>query len=103
MAQLTLDVPDGLVRRLEQIAAEQQKSVAQVVLEQLESTVASSTASLKERYERFVKESGLFVEFSEEEKRRYQPVSEERLKELGAKLAAAGPLSDVIIEERGER
>jgi hypothetical protein len=30
-----------------------------------------------------------------------QAVSEERLKELAAKLGAAGPLSDVIVAERG--
>jgi hypothetical protein len=103
MLQLTLEVPDNLAQRLERLAEEQQKSVAQVVLEQLESSVTPSAASLKERYERFVKESGLFVDVPEEEKQRIQPISEERLRELADKLGAAGPLSEVIIEERGER
>jgi predicted transcriptional regulator len=103
MRQLTLVVPDDLAQRLDRLAAEQQKSVEQVTLEQLASVLEATEASMDEQYERFVRESGLFVEFSEEEKRRYQPVSEQRLKELGAKLAAAGPLSEVIIEERQER
>jgi hypothetical protein len=48
-------------------------------------------------------ESGLFVQVPEEEKRRYQPMPEDQLEELAAKLGAAGPLSEVIIEERKSR
>jgi hypothetical protein len=76
-----------------------------LTVEPVESTgvLLSPGKNLQEQYERFFKESGLFIEVSEEEKQRYQPVSEERLKELAAKLGAAGPLSEVIIEERGMR
>jgi hypothetical protein len=101
MTQLTLQLPDTLAERLAQVAAREKKSIEQVALELLaeERPVESPEA----RYQRLLDESGLFVKISEEEKRRYQPVSDERLKELGDKLGAAGPLSEVIIEERGPR
>jgi hypothetical protein len=103
MAQLILEISDALAGQLERMAAAQQKSAEQLAVEQLESAVAPAGGTLEERYERFFKESGLFVEVPEEVKRRYQPMSEEELDKLAAKLGAAGPLSEVIIEERGER
>ena len=56
---------------------------------------------LAEKYAQFYQHSGLFVERLAEEKPRYQAVSEERLQALAAKLGAAGPLSEVIVAERG--
>jgi hypothetical protein len=103
MLQLTLEVPDPLAQRLARRAAELKKSVEEVALELLASADQSPRDNLDPRYQQFLDESGLFVKFSEEEKRRYQPVSEERLKELADKIGAAGPLSEVIIEERGPR
>jgi predicted transcriptional regulator len=101
MTQLTIEIPDALARRLASLASEQNKSVEQVAVEQLVSLLESAAENLEERYERFLQQSGLFVERLAEEKQRYQAVSEERLKELAAKLGAAGPLSDVIVAERG--
>jgi hypothetical protein len=100
VAQLILEISEALAQQLERMAAEQQKSTQQLAVEQLESAVAPAAMTLQERYERFIKESGLFVEVPEEVKRRYQPVSEKRRRELAAKLGAAGPLSEVIIQER---
>lgn len=102
MQQITLEVPDPLGQRLARLAAEQKKSVEEVAVEQLESVLKLADASLKDRNERFLKGSGLFVEVPEEERQRYQPASDERLKELAAKLAVAGPLSAVILEDRGK-
>jgi len=101
MSQLKIEIPETLAQRLARLAAEQNKSIEQVALEQLTSLIEQPRENLAEQYDRFFKESGLFAEVSEEEKRQYRPISEERLKELAAKLGAAGPLSDVIIEERG--
>jgi hypothetical protein len=56
--------------------------------------------NLEDKYERFFRQSGLFVERLAEEQQRYHTVSQERLKELAAKLGAAGPLSEVIVAER---
>jgi hypothetical protein len=64
------------------------------------SLLEPAAENLEEQYERFFQQSGLFVERLAEEKQRYQAVSEERLKELAAKLGAAGPLSEVIVAER---
>ncbi len=100
MPQLTIEIPDALARRLAWLASEQKKSVEQVVVEQLESLLEPAVENLEEQYERFFQQSGLFVERLAEEKQRYQAVSEERLKELAAKLGAAGPLSEVIVAER---
>jgi predicted transcriptional regulator len=101
MTQLTIEIPDALARRLASLASKQNKSVEQVAVEQLESLLEPEAENLEEKYERFFQQSGLFVERLAEEKPRYQAISEERLRELAAKLGAAGPLSEVIITERG--
>ena len=103
MAQLILEISDALAEQLERMAAEQQKTAQQLAVEQLESAVAPAGMTLEERYERFFKESGLFVQVPEEVKRRYKPMSEEELQKLAAKLGEAGPLSELIIEERKTR
>ncbi|MCI0420418.1 MAG: hypothetical protein L0312_14540 [Acidobacteria bacterium] len=100
MTQLTIDIPDALAQRLTWLASAQNKSVEQVAVEQLEYLLGPAVENLEERYERFFQQSGLFVERRAEEKQRYQAISEERLKELAAKLGAAGPLSEVIVAER---
>ena len=99
MAQLVLEISDGLAEQVERMAVEQKKTPQQLAVEHLESAVAPAAMTLEERYERFFKESGLFVQVPEEVKRRYQPVSEEHRRELAAKLGVAGPLSELIIEE----
>jgi len=100
MTQLTIEIPDALARRLAWLASEQKKSVEQVAVEQLESLLEPAAEKLEEKYARFFQQSGLFVERLAEEKLRYHAVSEARLKELAAKLGAAGPLSEVIVVER---
>jgi len=101
MAQLTIEIHDALARRLAWLASEQNKSVEQVAIEQLEALLEPAAENLEEQYERFFQQSGLFVERRAEDKPRYQAVSEKRLKELAAKLGAAGLLSEVIVAERG--
>jgi hypothetical protein len=102
MTQLTIEIPDALARRLAWLASEQKKSVEQMIVEQLESLLAPAVDNLEEKYARFFQQSGLFVEQLGEEQLRYQAVSEARLKELSVKLGAAGPLSEIIIAERGQ-
>jgi hypothetical protein len=102
MTQLTIEIPKALARRLAWLASEQNKSVEQVAVEQLESLLAPAAENLEKKYARFFQQSGLFAERLAEEKPRYQVVSEARLQELAAKLGAAGPLSEVIVAERGQ-
>jgi hypothetical protein len=73
-----------------------------MIVEQLESLLAPAVDNLEEKYARFFQQSGLFVEQLGEGQSRYQAVSEARLKELAVKLGAAGPLSEIIIAERGQ-
>jgi hypothetical protein len=100
MPQVLLNLTDKLFDRLGRLAAAERKSLQEVILDQLALLPEPPDEDLKEQYERFVQESGLFREFSDEEKRKYQPVSEERLRELAAEMGKAGPLSELIIAER---
>jgi hypothetical protein len=102
MPQMTLDLPDELARWLAQVAAQQQRSPEQVAVEIMNSALQDAT-ELHRRYQEFVKTSGLFREISEEEKRRHPPVPEEEWRAIAEKLGKAGPLSEIIIEERGPR
>lgn len=101
MTQLTLDVPDGLAEGLRRLAAAERKSVEQLAVERLASVIPAHPGG-GEQYARFIEECGLFVQVPEEHKRRFHPVSEARLRELAAKLGSAGPLSQAIIEDRGD-
>jgi predicted transcriptional regulator len=101
MTQLTIEISDALAQHLAWLASEQKKSVEQVAVEQLASLLEPAAENLEDKYERFFQQSGLFVKRLGEEQQRYHAVSDERLKELAAKLGAAGPLSDVIVAERG--
>jgi hypothetical protein len=103
MQQLILELPDALAQQLTELANKHGKSVEQIALERLEAAVEPAEETLEERYERFFAESGLFVQVPDEVKRRHRPISEERLKELADKLGAAGPLSEVVIEDRADR
>jgi ATP-dependent protease Clp ATPase subunit len=102
MSQLTLEIPEALVQRLEGLAANREKSVEQLALEQLSSLLEPPAESLEEQYERFFQESGLFVEVTAQEKRRYAAVSEKEREELVHKFGRGKPLSEIIMEERGE-
>jgi len=53
MAQLTIEIHDALARRLAWLASEQNKSVEQVAIEQLEALLEPATENLEEQYERF--------------------------------------------------
>ena len=101
MTQLTLEVPDELADGLRRLAAEERKSIEQLALERLASVIPEPPER-RQQYARFIRESGLFVQVPEEQKRRYLPVSEERLRELAAKVGSAGPLSQTITEDRGD-
>jgi len=102
MSQVTINLPDALQAQLEQQAASEQKSLEEVVLERLGALPAVEPDPLKERYEEFVRTSGLFREVSEEEKRRYQALPEDALREIAARLGKGRPASEMIIEDRGE-
>lgn len=100
MPHLTLDIPEALAERLENLAAKENKSVAEVAVERLATVIPEG--GLAERYKRFVAESGLFTPAPEAARTGRRLLTDAELARLAAKLGAAGPLSEVIIEERGE-
>ena len=101
MSRVTLDLPDAVTEQLERLAADGNRSVEDVVVEQLCSLLPPAEEGLEERYKRWVKESGLFIQVSEEEKKRYPPPTDEEREQLAQKLSVGKPLSEIIIEERG--
>lgn len=103
MQQLILQVPEPLMDKLRLWAAREQKRIEEVVLEQLATLPeGDEEASLEARYEKFFRESGLFEEVPAEEKERYAAVSDAQRAELAQKFSIEKPLSEIIIEERGE-
>lgn len=100
MQELTIKLPDKLWQRLEHWAQTQKKKVEEVVIEHLKTIPQIEESDSQEKYERFFKESGLFVQVSEEEKRQYQPVSDSEREELARKFSIGKPLSEIIIHER---
>lgn len=101
MQELTIKLPDQLWQRLERWARTQKRGVEEIVIERLKTIPQIEESDLQEEYERFFKESGLFVQVSEEEKKRYRPVSDMEREELARKFSIGKPLSEIIIEERG--
>ena len=105
MPQLAIQISDSMLEKLQKQAQIKGKEVEEVVVENLEKTLESEkeeVLSEKGRVEKVLRESGLFHHVTEEEKKRYKPVSEERLKELAKKASVGKPLSEITIEDRGE-
>ncbi len=101
MQQLILKLPDSLAEQLAVKAAAEQKTIEQLALERLCYAFKPDRGDLARRYEQFVKSRGLHYQFkAEEEAMQIEPYSDEELEQVAAKLGAAGPLSEVIIEER---
>jgi len=101
MQELTIKLPDELWQRLEKRARTQKKRIEEVIIEHLKTIPQIEESDLQEKYERFFKESGLFVQVNDKEKRRYKAVSDREREELARKFSVGKPLSEVIIEERG--
>ncbi|MBM4044121.1 MAG: ribbon-helix-helix protein, CopG family [Planctomycetes bacterium] len=102
MSELSLKVPQTFMAQLEKLAAKRNKSVEQLILEYLASLLQPPPKLLQERYDRFLAESGLFVQMTEADKRRYAAASEDEREELARKFGQGTPLSQTIMEDRGQ-
>ena len=100
MQTLNIRLPDGLWKRLGVWARVHEKEVEEVVIERLETIPDLEKPNLQQRYERFFQESGLFHRITEEERRRYKPVSDKEREKIARKFSVGKPLSEVILEER---
>lgn len=85
---------------LEELASERRTSIGGIALEQLASLVGRPARDEAQLYEDFIRHSGLFAGAGD---RRASGVPDSRMADLAAKLGAAGPLSEVIIADRGEQ
>jgi hypothetical protein len=101
MSQLTLELPNTLMDRLARLARQRETTVEHVAAEQLQLLPELQAETLEERYDRFFRDSSLFVQVSEEEKARYADVPDEVREDLARKCARGKPLSEMIIEDRG--
>ncbi len=98
MAQLTIELPEELLARLQTIAEERETAIEEVILERLK---AYEKASLEpERLLTILKREELLSEVSADLKKIAKPISEQRRKELREKLSKGKSLSEIIIEDR---
>jgi hypothetical protein len=107
MPQLTIQISDSLLGKLQKQARFFNKPIDEWVVERLEtiSETVFEPLSKDERMEKFLRESDLFAALkdklgSELETLAYY-VSPERRKELAQKASVGKPLSEIIIEDRG--
>ncbi len=101
MQELTIKLPDKLWRRLKSRARTQKMEIEEVILERLQNLPANEESDLQGQYNKFFKESGLFVQVSEQEKRQYEQINESEREALARRFSIGMPLSQMIIEERG--
>ncbi|MCS7187758.1 MAG: hypothetical protein RMK89_12510 [Armatimonadota bacterium] len=109
MGRIVIEVPDELQSRWEQLAKESGQSLEEFIVSELSKrcppTVSPPTEveDQREFVKAILRQAGLLEEFTEEEKRQYQPLSREERKRLAEKAGCGKPASEIILEERGER
>lgn len=99
MQELTIKLPDKLWRRLKIRARTEKMGVEEVILERLKNLPAREESDLQGKYNKFFKESGLFIQVSEQEKRRYEEINESEREALAQQFSIGKPLSEMIIDE----
>ena len=103
MSQLTLEIPKEILQSLERLAQHQQKSVDQLIMEQLKAmaTDGDFAQTTRKKIEQMLVQNGL-LDMSPKEKTP-PPLSEAERENLAQKLSQAGSLSELILAEREER
>ena len=100
MQRLTLELPDSLLSRLKRRAASERRQVEEVIVEQLSNGMDREAQPQDARRDELYADGELFEQPTEEGRQRCRALAEEGLSEIGRKLAATGPLSETVIEER---
>lgn len=107
MTPITVDLPPEVYQKLQEQARQSGKSAELVAREWLAERLATAPAPMseRERAREVLREAGLLVEFSEEEKERARAAVTMTLEEVRAALDRAGgkPLSEIILEMRGPK
>ena len=99
---LRIELPDDLIRDLEQEAAHQRIPLAEIISEALHLWRASRAASAqdRERVIQVLRARGLLGELPAELAAGAQPLAVEELDLLATKAAQGGPVSELIVQER---
>lgn len=100
MPTLAIEVPDSVVAELETVAQERRCSVSEVLFERVSTTPVERSTNKRDQVLHQLREEGLLtppsLTLSVEERERL----DKRRLELARKLGKAGPLSEIIIQER---
>ena len=107
MTTLTLELPKDLLRLLQKRASEEGQEPQEAALRILKEELTPEAKSERERIEQALEDSGLIrplsPELREKYVRRLDPIERERIRQELAKKTFTPPLSEIIIQGRGER
>jgi len=107
MTTLTLKLPKDLLKLLQKRAVERGEEPQKVVLSILQRELAPEVKSERERVVQALEDSGLIRPLSPELREKYvrclDPIERERMRQELAKKTFTPPLSEIIIQSRGER
>jgi hypothetical protein len=104
---LTLEMPKDLLALLQKRASERGQEPQEEALRILQKELAPEVKSERERVVQALEDSGLIRPLSSELREKYvrrlDPIERERIRQELAKKTFIPPLSEIIIQGRGER
>ena len=107
MTTLTLELPKDLLSLLQERASERGQKLQEAALRILQKELAPEAKSERARIVQALEDSGLIRPLSPELREKYvrclDPIERERIRQELAKKTFTPPLSEIIIQDRGER
>ncbi len=107
MTTLTLELPKDLLRVLQERASERGQELQETALRILQKELAPEAQSERARIAQALEDSGLIRPLSPELREKYvrclDPIERERIRQELAKKTFTPPLSEIIIQGRGDR
>ncbi|MBM4466895.1 MAG: hypothetical protein FJ014_15315 [Chloroflexi bacterium] len=104
MTTLTLELPKDLLRLLQERASEREQELQEVALRILQKELAPEAKSERELVIQALQEAGLIRPLSEELRQMIDPsIDYEAVRRELAERSFDPPLSQIIIENRGEK
>lgn len=114
MGQVMLRLPDELQSHWEQLAKASGRTLEEFIVQELVKRYPPSVSQLsissmpevedpREFVKSILKGAGLVEEFTEEEKQQYQLLPDEEFLHISERVSKGKPLSEIILEDRGER
>ncbi len=107
MTTLTLELPKDLLSLLQERASERGQKLQEAALRILQKELAPEVKSERARIVQALEDSGLIRPLSQELREKYvrclDPIERERIRQELAKKTFTPPLSEIIIQSRGDR